>query len=171
MRRTRSQTSRVKKPFDVKEELLSGSEQLQRAGPRAKKSVTQRGAHKLCLSKPPFISQHTPLKNKTLLDKIELCDSLVTQSINIVNPDLKPYFAKLRKFKVFKSFSIQMKTLKLIQSELGELNQQDQELEQILKEDNNENNRKFYERYGIGYRDDFKASKPLDQIEQLSLNH
>lgn len=61
---------------------------------------------------------------------------------------MKPYLHKLKGFKMFKDINVQMTTVKLLNSDIGELDQEDRQLEKVLKE---EDDAAFYKRFGMEF--------------------
>lgn len=117
-------------------------------------------SRKLLLCRPSFMTQHKN-SSTTLIQRVQKCNSLVTKNIDAINPDLKPYIQELLKFKVFKSFRVNMKTLKLLQSDLGELTKQDEEVKQVIDDD-----KKFCALFGVS-TEEYTAG---EYIEPLSLS-
>lgn len=185
MPRTRSQSG-----YHATRQIPNNTQQNARSGDASKQKKTKRHTipdSKLThprtgfvISKPRFkydpkvVEQESPSADRDkLLAKVEECASKITPTLQRLSPELVQQVDELRKFKIFKTFNVDMQTLRLLESEIYEMTDKDNELDQLLQmEDGQEQDEKFWQHYGLKLNDDIDQSFiKKEEIEELSLSN
>lgn len=158
MRLTRSQTKPPEtKPIpiiNVVEKKITKNI-FRKKNPKSKHIILLKNAKRSIEKlKPSYNNKYTLNRANNVFNYLDKCENIINSSPIELDSELINQIKNLQTFKIFKDLDrVDIKSIHLLQSEIGELNENDLKLQEILNESSTTNDKKFYEFYGIEYEE------------------